>query len=182
MADDQHDDEQQNDDDGDDTGEQDEQLGEGGKKALEAERRARRDAEAIAKKAKDELERLRAEAMSEQEKALEAARQEAADAAKAEAAAKYRPKLDRQQVRSAASKFARPDDAIRYLDLDDLPRDDEGELDDKALSKALDDVLKDRPELVAREHRRGSADGGPRGGAGGAPDDMNQIIRDRMRH
>lgn len=51
-------------------------LGEGGKRALDAERKARTEAEKTAKAANAELEKLRKAAMSDQEKAVAVARDE----------------------------------------------------------------------------------------------------------
>lgn len=113
---------------------------------------------------KAELDQLRAGQMSEQEKALEAARQEAADAARAEVESSYRTRLDAADVKAAAAKFADPADAVLFLNLDDLPRDATGALEPKALAEALDEILTSKPHLAAGKPSQGSADGGSRGG------------------
>lgn len=154
-----------------------ESLGDGGKKALDAERAARRNAEKTAKaheselaKARAELDEVRSGQLSEQEKAIEVARKEAAEAAKAETTSKYQSRLDAGDAKAAANKFADPADAILYLDLESLPRDASGDLEPKALEAALAKVLKEKPHLA--KTGPGSADGGARGG--GAPDQLTR--------
>lgn len=157
-------------------------LGDAGKRALDAERTARREAETAAKqlvaerdRLTAELEEVRAGQLSDQDKALEAARKEAREAATAETDEKYRKRLDAADVKATATKFADPADAILYLDVDSLPRDADGTLEPKALADALGKVLEDKPHLAAKPNP-GSADGGPRGGDGPA-----QLTRDDLK-
>lgn len=156
-----------------------ESLGDGGKKALDAERVARRTAEKTAKqhevelaKARAELDEVRSGQLSEQEKAIEAARKEAHDAAKAETSSQYQRRLDAGDVKvAAATKFANPDKAILFVDLEGIPRDADGNIEPKALDAALAKVLKEEPYL-AKSGGAGSADGGARGG--GTPDQLTR--------
>lgn len=164
-------------DDGTKDTKSDDSLGDGGKRALEAERAGRKVAEKAAKeheaelaKARAELDTLREGQLSDHEKALETARKESADAATASADEKYRTRLDAADVKAAAVKFADPADALRYLDLTDLARDADGGLEAKALGDALAAVLAAKPYLAKTGTGPGSADGGARGGSDDAPD------------
>lgn len=146
-------------------------LGAAGEKALSAFKERARTAEREAKELRtqldgvqEQLDQLRQGQLSDHERALEAARTEAADAARAEVDQRYRGRLDAAAVRSAAGKFADPEDAMRYLDLSAISRTDDGDLDPEDLAAQLSDVLKAKPYLAgATSH--GSADGGARGGA-----------------
>ena len=74
-------------------------LGDAGKRALEAERKAKREAERQLKQLQTELEQLRKERMSEQERAIA----DAVAQAKAEAAATYGSRLAAAEFRAAAA-------------------------------------------------------------------------------
>lgn len=125
-------------------------LGENGVKALQAERQARKAAEKQIADLAAQLDSIRAEQMTDQEKALAAARSEAAEAAKAETAATYERRLLEATVKAqAAGRFRDPADALRYLDTTDLPRGEDGVIDDAAIGAALDAVLTERPYLGA---------------------------------
>lgn len=126
----------------------DEPLGEAGRKALQAERKARKEAERKAREAAEEAERLKREAMSEQERALAEAREEAAKAARAEAESKYQKALLEQSIKAAAAgKMADPTDALAYLDTSDLIGED-GMVDEQAVADAVSDLLKAKPYLA----------------------------------
>ena len=119
-----------------------EPLGDGGKAALDAERKARKAAEKQARDAQAQLDKLTEASQSEQEKAIAKAVKEATDAAKAEVTNEFRSKLLNAEIRAqAAGKFANPDLATRVLDIDaDDVFDDDGIKKD-AISKAVDDFL-----------------------------------------
>ena len=119
-----------------------ETLGDGGKAALEAERKARKAAEKQARDAQAQLDKLADANQSEQERAIAKAVKEATDAAKAEVTNDFRSKLLNAEIRAqAAGKFANPDLATRVLDIDaDDVFDDDGIKKD-AVSKAVDDFL-----------------------------------------
>jgi hypothetical protein len=152
----------------------DQGLGDAGKAALQAERKARRDAERAAKSLQEELDGLRQASMSEQERALEAARAEA----RAEALAEATGRLVRAEIRSAAaSRLADPDDAFRFIDMNAIEVDDDGNVNRESLTSALDELLTSKPYLSnAAQRVGGDADAGARGTAP-ASVDMNSLIR-----
>lgn len=154
-------------------------LGDAGKRALEAERNTRRAAEKRTRDLETELARLREGSMSEQEKAVEQARREA----KAEASTAFNVRLVQAEVRAvAAGKLTDPEDAIRFLDLDGFAVDDDGKVDKKAVTKALDDLVKAKPYLAASATRpTGDADQGARGSSAGSTSPMNDLIRNALR-
>lgn len=163
--------------DGGDDGDAD--LGEKGKKALDGERSARREAEkarkAAERKAADlesRLAKLEGAKKTDHEKELEKARNEAKEAGTKEATAKANARILRAEIKSAAAgKLADPADALRLLDLDDFEVDDDGEVDAKAITKAIAELVKDKPYLAAGsagKPKPGSADGGARGGSSDA--------------
>ncbi len=164
----------------------DDQLGEAGKKALEAERatarnaeKARKAAEARAAELEERFAKLEEGQKSETEKALEKARKEAGDAATKEATAKANARILRAEVKAAAGgKFADPADAVRFVDLDQFEVDEaNGEVDAKAIAKALDVLGTEKPYLLANGRKpAGDADQGARGSSAGTGD-MNNLIR-----
>jgi hypothetical protein len=148
-------------------------LGDSGKKALDAERTAKRAAEKRAKDAELELEKLRKAAMSEQDLAVATAR----DEARTETAGKYQSRIISAEIRAAAGgKLADPSDAVRLLDLSEFNLDDNDEVDSAAVAKAIDELLKSKPYLGVKDDRRfqGGADQGARGG-------QKQTIDDQIR-
>lgn len=115
-------------------------------------------------KAKAELDRLKAEGQSEQEKALATARKEAEDAARSDERSKADTRILKAEVKAlAGAKFANPADAVAFIDLTGLKVDENGDVDEKAITARLEQVLKDRPYLVA-----GGAGGGGSGGGLGS--------------
>jgi hypothetical protein len=68
---------------------------------------------------------------------------------------------------------------VKLLDLDEFKVDDDGDVDPRAVKKAIDDLVKQYPDLATKKVQ-GGGDGGPRGGASSGSD-MNQTIRERMR-
>lgn len=140
-------------------------LGENGVKALQAERNARQTAEKQLKQLSAELDALRAEQMTEQERALVAARSEAADAAKAEVVAQYESRLLEATIRAqAAGRFRDPSDALKHLDVQALPRREDGTIDDDAIGAAIDTLLAEKSYLgVPNEPAWPDVNGGPQG-------------------
>lgn len=162
--------------DGDDGGSDDDKdLNDAGKRALARERAARRDAEKAwkaeekrAKELEDRLSKAEGASKSEHEKELEKARKEAADAAGKEATDKANARVVRSAIREvAATRLADPADALLHLDVEEFEVDDDGEVDRKKVTKALDDLLKTKPYLAAKKEAKkpGSADGGARDGS-----------------
>lgn len=148
-------------------------LGEAGKRALEAERGSRRAAENRAKALETELAKFRESSMSEQEKAIAAARREAT----AEAGVAFNRRLVQAEVRAAAAgKLADPEDAVRFLNLDEFEVGSDGDVDKKAITSAIERLLKGKPYLSGSATRpTGDADQGARGGPAGSS--MNDLIR-----
>jgi hypothetical protein len=148
-------------------------LGEAGQKALAAERDARRKAERALKQHEAELAKLREATQSEQEKALAQARAEG----KAEALQTANQRLIEASVKAAAAgKLANPALAVRLLDLDEFTVNDDGEVDDTAIAKAIDALVTNEPYLAAGAKPQTST-----GGGGARPDtptvDMTSLIR-----
>lgn len=135
---------------------------------------------------------------SEQEKAIEAARQEGEKAATDKAdAARRQDRLEVGVTRLAAKTFADTEDALlhvkRGLESGDIDADEvfdsEGKVQTEALQKALRDILEDKPHLAASTDGRpaGGADGGKGGGGGKdlesmSPDDHLEQIRKNRQH
>jgi hypothetical protein len=132
-------------------------LGETGQRALAAERQARSAAEKEAKAAKAELEKIQKANMSEQEKAITEAKAEA----RKEALGEANSRLVRSEVRAAAAgKLADPSDAPALLgDLDRFVN-EAGDVDAKALSSAIDELVKAKPYLAPANGRPGRLPGG----------------------
>lgn len=127
----------------------------GAKKALVAERTARKTAE-------KELATLKAElALKDkpaEEQALEAARTEA----RTEATAKANERIVRAEVKAAATgKVKNPAIALKLIDTSAIEVDDDGEVDSDAVNQAITDLLTEYPELAADGSKfTGTADQG----------------------
>lgn len=150
-------------------------LGPAGIKALQTERAAREKAEKAARDAQAALDKIKQSTQTEQEKAIEQAKNEG----RSEATSALVDKLTRTEIRVAASgKLADPDDAPAFLG--DLSRfvGKDGEVDTKAITSAIDDLLKAKPYLAAKG-RAGSLPGGGKNPPAGVS--INDDIRARMR-
>lgn len=132
----------------------------GAKKALSAERVARKAAESELKALKAEL-ALKDKPAEEQ--ALEAARAEA----RTEATTKANERIVRAEVKAAATgKVKNPALALKLIDTSEIEVDDDGEVDSDAVSAAVADLLELYPELAADGSKfTGSADQGAKGKA-----------------
>ena len=127
------------------------QLGDAGKKALDrmkakwqAERKARRDAEA----------KLSAANQGDKESAHER-----------ELIAKANNRILRSEVKAqAAGKLADPNDALRFLDLEAFEVSEDGDIDEDEIADAISDLIERKPYLAAQGDRKpkGSMDGGVR--------------------
>lgn len=135
----------------------DEQLGPAGVKALREEREARAKAERERDAITAERDKLKAQHQSAEEKALEAAKQSGVE----EATLAANRRIVKSEVRAAAAgKVSDPEDAAALLgDLDRFIV--KGEVDSKAVSSAIDDLVKAKPYLAAA----GKAKPLPGGGA-----------------
>jgi hypothetical protein len=129
-----------------------------------------------------DMEKLREASQTEQEKALADARKEAASTATTEATTKANRRVLTAEIKAAAgTKLADPADAVRLLDLDSFDIDDDGEVDQKAITAAIQDLLKTKPYLAANgKLPTPSADGGPRRGTDSAENVSPGI--GRLRH
>lgn len=143
------------------------ELGDAGKRALQEERRKAKSAAAELRAAKAELEKFRQAAMTDQEKAVAAAKADGlAEAVKASA-----PALVRAELRAAAAEAGLSKDALsgflEYADLSKFVADD-GQVDEKAVTAAV--------TKLGGAGKRTDFDGGARGGTA-RPNDMNSLIR-----
>lgn len=147
------------------------EIGDAGRRAIEAERQTAREALARTKALEKELETLRAATQTDQEKAIAQARKEAT--------AEVLDKAD-QKVRSAETKRALQAAGCTDVPLAALAREfaglrvtDEGDVTD--LDKTVDAFKKAHPALFGRVSS-GSADGGARGSVD-VPPTMNELMR-----
>lgn len=142
----------------------DEGLGDAGKRALEAERAQRRDAERQLKTARDELEALRTSQLSDHEKAIAKARKDATDEANARAAAMVRRAEVRRALQGAGVTPDALDLAASAAEFAGLEVDEEGRVAD--LEKTTEVFRKAHPSLFAAAR---PAAGDFDGGSGGSP-------------
>jgi hypothetical protein len=142
-------------------------LGPNGQKAIAEERKARKAAEAAAKKLAAELAKVQEANQSEAEKALAQARAEG----HAEAIKTASERLVKAEVKAAAAgKLQDPEDAYGFLDLTSFV-DDTGDVDSNAISSAIDELVKTKPYLSAGATPAGAGTGG--GGARLQPTPLN---------
>jgi TolA-binding protein len=170
-------------------------LGDAGRRALDEERKARRQAERTARDAQTQLttlqqqvEELTRKSMTDQERQvaeqLEAKsvelRAEIEAQANARVAAAEAKVLAARLKSVAAGKLQNPADVAVFVNADDLERDAQGDVSDDALAAAVDALLKERPYLGAKPGG-GSADQGHRRDA--APDltDRKQLAESMAR-
>lgn len=102
--------------------------------------------------------------------------------AQLEATRKANERILRSEVKAAAAgKLADPQDAIRFLDLDQFDISDDGEIDSGDITDAIDELLKTKPYLAAATAQRwqGTADGGARNGPTG-PQQLTRADLDGM--
>ena len=162
--------------------EADEPLGEPGKRALDAERAAHKEAKRQLREMETQLEEARLAQMSEQEKAVAEARK----AGELDATSKVQTRLFAAETKVAAagkladpSLLADPDVALKLLGLDQIPVTPDGDIDSEAISQAIDTLVEGRPFLglsgATPKPPPGSADGGPQGGTH-KPDDLDTQI------
>lgn len=164
-------------DDGDADPDGAEQLGDPGKRALDAmkdkwksEREKRRELEA-------KLSAQTAPAAGEQPDTDALVRQ-----AEQAATSKANQRIVRAEVKAAAAgKLADPGDAYRFLDLTQFEVDDDGEIDSAEVADAIDDLLKSKPYLAAQGGSKprfeGTVDSGARKGSSRPP----QLTRDDLK-
>lgn len=144
-------------------------LGDAGKRALDAERDAREQAEATARTATQELDKIRKANQSEQDKALEVARQEGWT----KAAGLVRTAEIRRALTAAGCRFV--DLAARADEFANLEVTESGTVKD--LDKAIERLRTTNPAVFGEPARPTDFGGGPRGTPAGAGSDMNSQIR-----
>jgi len=143
-------------------------LGDPGKKALEAERAARKEAEKARKALERELEQIRTANLTESEKAVAEAEKRGRIAAMTE----FGQRLVRSDFVAAAARRNPDYDAASVLDDLNLARflTEDGEPDGDAIAKAVERLVP-----TSNGPKFGNADQGPRGG--GSIPDFNQALR-----
>lgn len=126
------------------------------KSALQKERAARK---ALEKQLRDKDREISDRDKSADEKAIDAAKREAA----AEATRNAFQKVIQVEFRAAAKERGiDPKTAVKLADLGDVDVDDDGEVDADAITAALDAVLEEHPSLSPSRFK-GTADQGSRG-------------------
>lgn len=140
-----------------------EQLGDGGKRALEAEREARKAAAKQLADAQRELDRFRKAAMTEQERAIEDARA----SVRQELTVQFAKEKAGLALRAQAAESGADASQIELWDLGRFVGED-GSLDDKAITKAVSLLPRKRNDAT-------SFDGGSRAPA--QTTSMDDLIR-----
>lgn len=154
--------------------EEPEGLGEAGLKALRAERARADKAERERDAAATERDELKTKTQTAQERELDAAKKSGRDEATLEA----NRRIVRSEVKAAAgTKLADPEDAAALLgDLDRFIV--KGEVDSRAVSSAIDELVKAKPYLGNRGTARPLPGGGATHTAGSS---FNDTIRRQIR-
>lgn len=136
-------------------------LGDKGKRALDAMKEAKREAEKRAREAEARIAELEAK-VNGTEAEYQAARE--AQRVKDEALAAANQRILKAEVRAAAAgKLTDPADALAYIDLSSFEVSDDGSVDSDAIGSAISDLISKKPYLAAQGSRfQGSADGGAR--------------------
>jgi hypothetical protein len=139
-------------------------LGDAGRRAIESERTARKEAEKAAKKATDELEALKLATLSDTEKAIAQAKKDGG----AEVLTKVQAQIRRSETRAALTAAnvnpALLDLAVKADEFATLTVDDDGEV--TGLEAAVEAFTKSHPDAFKTAPvppPNGSSDGGNRG-------------------
>ncbi|MCF0087158.1 MULTISPECIES: hypothetical protein [unclassified Streptomyces] len=161
-------------------------LGDAGKKALQAERDARKAAEDRVKELEAKLSRKPKDDKGKTEGGdgkgdppldAEALKKEVRDELKADTDAR----LIRAEVKAAAAgKLADPADAPKFIDLTKIKVGEDGDPDAKQIKKAIEDLLKEKPYLAANGQGGGWGDVG--GGQHATPPADIEPGLGRLRH
>lgn len=140
--------------------EDDKPLGPPGQKAYEAEKQKRR-AEAARRRAAESR-------VAELERKLNESDASAPDKeADAEVTRRFNDKVKRLEIKAAAAgKLADPSDAYKFIDLDAIEVDVNGDVNEDDIAEAIEELVKQKPYLAAAQggtaRKHGTADGGPR--------------------
>lgn len=147
-------------------------LGDAGKKALDAMKADRNTARRDLKAAQDEVARLTAAAEGRE------AEWKAEQDARAAADKRYAERVLRAELKAAAAgKLADPEDAFRFLDLDDFTPNDSGEYEASDFASAIESLVTSKPYLAAQGDR---FTGTPDAGARNAAEQSGQITKDQL--
>lgn len=150
----------------------DEALGDAGKAALKAERTRAAAAERQAKALQKQLDEIVAANATEGEKAIAKAK----DEGRAEVLSTVNERVLRAEVKAVAGgKLADPADAVKLLDLSQFTVGDDGNVDTKAISTAIDELVKEKPYLAPAGARPTPLPGGGARPSGG--NSIDQQIR-----
>ena len=149
-------------------------LGEAGLKALRAERNRADAAERARLAAEAERDELRTKNQTAEEKAIEAAK----NAGREEATLEANRRIARSEIKAAAGgKLQDAEDAASFLgDLDRFIV--KGEVDSKAITSAIDELVKAKPYLAAAGKARPLPGGGATQSSGTS---FNDTIRRKIR-
>ena len=163
------------------TGEGD--LGEAGRRALEAERQARRDAETRAQTAEAERDQLKVATQSDAEKALTQAKREASAEERAKWQGHIRATEVKSQLRTAGLTNEKALElAARAPEFAKLKVTDEGVVEQVA--ETVEAFKKDYPEMFSRptSPAPGGSWGGAEGGSTGKqPETLQDAVMDRLK-
>lgn len=159
--------------------ENDEPLNEGGKRALQEERKAAARWKAEAETAKAELTKLQQASLTDTER--RDARLAELERKEADWAIERQDWQTRESVTHAALRlgYADPADAYSLIDRAALEFDDSGR--PRNVDKLLTDLIAAKPYLAGASRPGGSFDGGPRGAAASG-NNMNDILRRAAGH
>ena len=154
-----------------------EALGDAGKKALSAMKEREKAARARARELEREVAELKAAIEAKDktpdEQELDAVRREA----EAAAIARANERILRSEIKAAAAgKLADPEDALRYLDLEEFEVDESGNVDATEIVDAINELLERKPYLSAQGGRVTLDTGRGKNPAAG------QLTREDLRH
>lgn len=130
------------------------------RKEREKTKRVQRDAKKATKDLRTlrrDIEKMKAEAGTEEEKKIAAAKDEAAK----ETAEKLAAPIKRAAIREAAAGRLNPSVAVRLVPLDDIEVDEDGNVDADTVKDAIDALLEEAPELAIKS--KGGKSGGDTG-------------------
>ncbi|WP_431903653.1 hypothetical protein [Nonomuraea sp. bgisy101] len=147
----------------------DDGLGDGGKKALDAERAARKEAEKRAREAEKKVKTFEDASKSDLDKATGRA-----DAAEQRAQALIERTVRAEIKAAAADAFADPSDAAAFLAAESYVGDD-GEIDAEQIKKDLADLLERKPHLAKAKRNGPKPDPSQGAKPGGTPNLATQI-------
>ncbi|MDT0305071.1 hypothetical protein [Streptomonospora wellingtoniae] len=139
------------------------QLGDAGKKALDAQKKKWKEEREKRQAAEAELEKLRNGASKEGGEGGEDDPETIRRKAQAEVMGKANERIVSAEVRAAAAgKLADPADAARFIDLTQFEVNDSGDVDKEEIGEAIEDLLRTKPYLAAGANKRfqGGGDGG----------------------